>query len=64
MVRHQAISIEMATLRKRFPCIINRIDHIPQDAKKTEVIVAVFKDVLPVSTSHHNMINTRSTYFS
>ena len=64
VIRHQAISVEMAALWKCLPHIINRINHIPQDGQKAEIVLTVFKDVLFVSTTHHHMIDAGPTDFS
>ena len=64
MICHQTIGIDVAAWWKMLPKIINRINYIPQDRQKPEIVFTVFKDVLPVSTSQHDVVDTSSTYFS
>ena len=64
MIRHQTIGIETTARWKALPSIINRINHIPQNSQKADIVLTFLKDFLPVSASHHDVIDTGSTYFS
>ena len=64
MVCHQAICVEITSRGKLFPYIINWMNHVPKDVQEANRILILLKNVLPVSTSHHHVIDACSTDFS
>ena len=64
MICHKTIGIEMTTLWKSFPYLVNWINHVSQDSQKAEIVFTIFKNVLPICASHHDVIDARSAYFS
>ena len=64
MIRHQTIGVYDAMRRQRFPVLVFRKCLLFHQTYELPVVLARLEDVLPVDTSQHHVVNSRSALLS
>jgi len=64
MVGHQTVCVEETAGRQRFARVIGRKGHHKEQLRETAVVFFVFKDVLPIDSAEHHVVDARPARLS
>ena len=64
MVGHQAIGIDQAGRREWQPSLVCGVDSMMEQLDELEIVVRIIKDILPINTSKHHVIDACSAVSS